>query len=220
MYDVAMERIRSQGDGCDELAKTILLWIVHALRPLSVRELQHALAVQPNADTIDEDDIPSIKTILSICAGLVTIDEESSVIRLVHYTTQEYFIETRDRWFQDVQQRITKSCVTYLAFRDFDGPCHYKKDFQRRLDMYPFCKYAAQNWGHHARMLAACPEVVRFLEKKAQVQAASQTLNDMWPLDGNLPSLYINYKDDDSAEECVELDMAAHLAWHSQWKRS
>jgi hypothetical protein len=28
---------------------------------------------------------------VSVCAGLVTIDEESNIIRLVHHTTQEYF---------------------------------------------------------------------------------------------------------------------------------
>lgn len=46
-YDQAMERIRSQDIESIRLAERVLAWIVHALRPLSVEELQHALAVQP-----------------------------------------------------------------------------------------------------------------------------------------------------------------------------
>ena len=29
--------------------------------------------------------------LVSVCAGLVTIDRESNIIRLVHYTTEEFF---------------------------------------------------------------------------------------------------------------------------------
>ena len=44
---------------------------------------------------LDEDNLPEIEDMVSVCAGLVTIDEESNVIRLVHYITQEYFKRTQ-----------------------------------------------------------------------------------------------------------------------------
>ena len=44
-YDEAMERIERQNEDNKELAKHVFSWITYARRPLSVKELQHALAV-------------------------------------------------------------------------------------------------------------------------------------------------------------------------------
>ena len=46
-YDHAMERIRSQDTEHVGIANRVLAWLSHAYRPLSVKELQHALAVRP-----------------------------------------------------------------------------------------------------------------------------------------------------------------------------
>ena len=43
-----MERIRSQDTECIRLAERILAWISNARRPFLVKELQHALAIQPD----------------------------------------------------------------------------------------------------------------------------------------------------------------------------
>ena len=45
-YDQAMERIRSQDAESVRLAERVIAWISNARRPLSVKELQHGLAVQ------------------------------------------------------------------------------------------------------------------------------------------------------------------------------
>jgi len=95
-YEAAMERIEGQLSDQEELAKQVLSWITCAKRPLTVSELQHALAVEVSEVELDEDNISSIDDIVSVCAGLVTVDEESRIIRLVHYTTQEYFERTQE----------------------------------------------------------------------------------------------------------------------------
>lgn len=41
----AIDRIERQKDGLRNLVKKVISWIVHARRPLSVGELQHALAI-------------------------------------------------------------------------------------------------------------------------------------------------------------------------------
>ena len=46
-YDQTMERIRSQGTGSSDIAQQALAWICNVGRPISVKELQHALATQP-----------------------------------------------------------------------------------------------------------------------------------------------------------------------------
>lgn len=90
-YQEAIERIENQPAGHCALAKETLSWIICAKRPLTVRELQHALAIETGETQLDEENITDISDVVSVCAGLVTIDEESNIIRLVHYTTQEFF---------------------------------------------------------------------------------------------------------------------------------
>jgi hypothetical protein len=86
-----MDRIEGQVSGQEKLAKEVLLWITCAKRPLITSELQHALAVEVGKPELDEENLSKIEYMVSVCAGLVTVDEDSNIIRLVHYTTQEYF---------------------------------------------------------------------------------------------------------------------------------
>jgi hypothetical protein len=59
--------------------------------------------VEAGESELDEDNLPQIEDMVSVCAGLVTVDEESGIIRLVHYTTQEYFQRTQKIWFPDAE---------------------------------------------------------------------------------------------------------------------
>jgi hypothetical protein len=56
---------------------------------LATIELQHALGVEVSESELDEENFSQIEDIVSVYAGLVIINEESGIIRLVHYTTQE-----------------------------------------------------------------------------------------------------------------------------------
>jgi hypothetical protein len=82
-YDVAMERIRQQNEGDKELAERVLSWITFTLRPLTVVELQHALAVVPGMKKMDPSCIAFEESLTSVCVGLVIIEKESQIIRLI-----------------------------------------------------------------------------------------------------------------------------------------
>jgi hypothetical protein len=88
-YDEAMERIERQNEDDKELAKQVFSWITYAHRPLSVKELQYGLAVMPEMTDMDPDAIIDEEILTSVCAGLVVIDEGSSmdegssIVRLV-----------------------------------------------------------------------------------------------------------------------------------------
>src|ERR1700722_4229525 len=82
-YDEAMERVEQQDDRRKQLARRVLSWITYAVRPLSVKELQHALAVMPDTTKLDPEDIIDYEILTSVCAGIVVIDEERDVIGLV-----------------------------------------------------------------------------------------------------------------------------------------
>ncbi|KAI0163380.1 ankyrin repeat-containing protein, partial [Pestalotiopsis sp. NC0098] len=176
VYEQTMRRIQSQGRGRRELAELILIWIVYARRPLSIRELQQALGVEPDSGQMDEDNIPSIKTLQSVCAGLVQVDEGSDMVGLIHYTTQEYFEKTRSQWFPDAQRYITQTCVAYLSLPNLGGYCIDARKFEERHEAHPFYDYAAQEWGHHARELSVEPHVIDFLQRKEAVEGVIQAL--------------------------------------------
>ena len=81
IYDDAMDRIERQSEADRQLAKKVLSWITHACRPLSVEELQDALAVSPNMTKMDPRALIYERKLTSVCAGLVVIDGQR-VIRL------------------------------------------------------------------------------------------------------------------------------------------
>ncbi|KAI0445621.1 hypothetical protein F4803DRAFT_120273 [Xylaria telfairii] len=177
-YDHAMERIEGQLQEQASRAKQVLLWIICAKRPLTTLELQHALAVEIDELQFDRENIPQAIDSVSVCAGLVTIDEESNIARLVHYTTQDYFVRNQDRWFPDAHLCITSVCATYLSYRDFEGRYTGSEDeLQHQLQLYPLYGYAVQFWGHHAREVRGIPPIIiSFLRRTAQVGAAGRAL--------------------------------------------
>jgi hypothetical protein len=119
IYDEAMKRIRSQDENDAHLAERVLYWVSYALKPLTVMEIQHALAVEPGDKYLDEEALTDEILLVSVCAGLVTIDQGSKILRLVHYTTQEYFQRTRITQFPNAQSTIATSCLTYTLFDVF-----------------------------------------------------------------------------------------------------
>ncbi|KAF4480465.1 Ankyrin repeat domain-containing protein 50 [Colletotrichum fructicola Nara gc5] len=115
-YDDAFARINGQESNLRHLGRNVLSWIVHAVRPLTTTELNHALAVDTNrSDTdLDRHNLRDTDTIVSVCAGLVTFDKTSDNIRLVHYTTQEYFQRTKEKYFPTAHFEMTKDVKDFL----------------------------------------------------------------------------------------------------------
>jgi hypothetical protein len=94
MYVQAMERIQDLPADESTLALRILSWITHAVPPLKVEEIQHAIAVMklvPGESSIGFEYLTDEAELINVCGGIVIIEEESRLIRLAHYTTQEYF---------------------------------------------------------------------------------------------------------------------------------
>lgn len=79
-YDEAMERIENQDVDDFDVAHRVLSWIVYANRPLSVKKIQHALAVEPELTGIDGDALIDEDLLISVFLGLVTVDRGSKVI--------------------------------------------------------------------------------------------------------------------------------------------
>jgi ankyrin repeat protein len=181
-YAKAMKRIQGQFKEQSELAIQTLSWLTCARRPLHSLELRHALAIEREEPALDEENIPEIEDIIAVCAGLVTIENESGIIRLVHYTTREYLERKKSSIFQNAETEISSLCVTYVSFDVFgSGSCKSDKAFEERLKSYPFYSYAADHWGHHVRMTGDLqPGVIEFLKDQSKVEAAVQARCVQW----------------------------------------
>ncbi|UKZ82599.1 hypothetical protein TrVFT333_010392 [Trichoderma virens FT-333] len=170
-YELAWKRINKQGVGFRDIATRVLAWIACAKRPLYTWELKHALAVKVGINELDNDAIPQVHDMISYCAGLVTVDEESHVIRLVHYTAQEYIETKKSDFFPGAEKMITEACITYLSFTAF-GKCFLDKlRLRSLLFSYDFYLYATQFWGEHARLVGeeADKIVLEFLMSEVKI---------------------------------------------------
>ncbi|UQC83094.1 uncharacterized protein CLUP02_08587 [Colletotrichum lupini] len=175
VYNEAMNRIRSQPSEHVELALNVLSWTTGAKRPLTIEELQHALAVEEGETDIDQDNIIPVETMIS--------------------TTQEYFERKRHQFFPDIDSQIAMACTNYLSIKnvykvpgdydsyeydsdsdsdsDFDFDFDFELDIERRhlqsprYNFAPFFDYATLFWGEHTRESSIIPtEVVGFLRNQ------------------------------------------------------
>ncbi|KAF4786061.1 hypothetical protein HER10_EVM0013009 [Colletotrichum scovillei] len=175
-YDEAFERIEGQLEDQSALARDALSWIVCSKRPLQIVELQEALAVEQDMTELDVDNRPELEDVISACAGLLTIEEYSRVVRLVHYTTQEYFQRNKTNRLPGAEALVAAACVSYLSFDVFDaGQCKYQNELRDRLQDHPLYDYASANWGYHVRESHHVrEEVMCFLEDQEKLCASVQ----------------------------------------------
>lgn len=101
--------------------------IVCARRPLLVDELCEAIAFSISDDYWNEDKIPTdIFRLIRACGNLVVVEEDTEVVRLAHYTVQQYLLsnETGERTFcfniQEANDLLGGICLAYLNFSDFE----------------------------------------------------------------------------------------------------
>ena len=148
-----LARIQRQPDGRKRLGMKVLLWISHARGSLTVAELSEALAVKPGNASLNPRRRPSQNTMIECCMGLVTVDQQSSSIRLVHHALQEFFRNQREEIFPSGEEELAEVCIIYLLFEDFiHGCCEDAAGIKRSMKDFPLLRYASSYWGHHVRL--------------------------------------------------------------------
>ncbi|RPB02048.1 hypothetical protein L873DRAFT_1762725 [Choiromyces venosus 120613-1] len=147
-YGVTIERITAQGGEKARLGMAALMWISLSQRPLHADELCHALAVEIGATHLNPDNIPSILTLLRFCQGLIIVEKDTSTVRLIHFTLQEY-LSTRLDLFGTAHSIMAETCLTYLNSQQIldISPSDY-----RNLQSTPFLEYSSIRWGAHAKL--------------------------------------------------------------------
>ncbi|KAM0805007.1 hypothetical protein BDR22DRAFT_885096 [Usnea florida] len=149
-YKQAMQRIEDQRPGFRELAKRTLSWITCVYEPLTVGQLRYALATEDGETEIDEDNLDDIEDIISVCCGLVIVDPETTAVRFVHFTAQEYFERFRSQYFPNALEEIAVSCLTYLLSNESGKYWAWEYFGDPHSLKYSFLPYAARFWARHA----------------------------------------------------------------------
>jgi len=103
-----------QDEDIQTIARAALTWITYAKERLTVEMLLHAIAswLDPELKRIEAEDLIELELLLSSCVGLLILNQEDGVIRLVHYTTQDYLERQLPRI--EANTSIARICLTQL----------------------------------------------------------------------------------------------------------
>jgi ankyrin repeat protein len=146
-YNTAVDRITTQKNPEHiKIALKTLKWVTFAREPLESKALLHALVIQEDTTDIGDKDLPDIKKIVSLCVGLVVVDQEGGKVRLVHETTQQYFQKHfRDVRNQDGDAEIASICLHYFCLPTFSrGGFQSYFDMEDHLAKYSLSRYASR----------------------------------------------------------------------------
>ncbi|KAM6535971.1 hypothetical protein FALCPG4_005494 [Fusarium falciforme] len=194
-YDSVVKGIENQAPCQANLAKKSLLYMALARRPLTGHELQHAIAVDAGVAEQTLSSVHFVRDVVVACQGLAVITGSEQIeseqrdgtigLRLVHRTAYNSLQRTLTRWFPEGHNRFAKTCVTVLSLPAFEaGPCPTRQELEHRLRAFPFYRYAASNWGHHARSVTDGFQELESMaimgldlpESQPKIESASQVL--------------------------------------------
>ena len=147
VYDQTLQRIRKQKDDRLRLGVEVLMWVSHAERPLQIDELCYALVVETGTTDLDPENIRPQDTVLGSCLGLAVVDKETSTVRLIHYTLQEYI--SRPSILPGAHKTLGQTCLTYLNYDQVKG---LSANNALILGGLTFLEYSFLHWGDHAKM--------------------------------------------------------------------
>lgn len=161
----------------------LIQWVFLAEWSLSLKELLHAFAVEPEDRNIDSEHFENGKALLDSCLGLVIIHEGTSTLRLVHKALQEY-LQTQFKGgslFAMGYSDIAKTCLTYMSF---EFPEHTVL-CDALITRFTFLHYAITQWGNHLRESgmtdAEVQTSITVLQKKRKSDSLFWSLL-YWPL--------------------------------------
>ena len=91
---------------------------------------------------LDPENTRPQDTTLASCLGLAIVGKETSTVRLIYYTLQEYIF-----WsgiFADAHKTLGQTCLTYLNYGQVKG---LSANNISNLGDMPFLEYSSLHWG-------------------------------------------------------------------------
>ena len=144
-YTATLSRLKAQKGYKSKLGLKVLMWVLYSERPLRAEELCHALGVEIGSADLDQENVPALRILVASCLGLVTVEQSSSTVRLVHFTLREHLLHD-PTLFHSPHSAIAEVCLTYLNFgfvRDHSPTLYFASSTM------PLLRYASVYWGVH-----------------------------------------------------------------------
>ncbi|KAH6902845.1 hypothetical protein BKA70DRAFT_1156371, partial [Coprinopsis sp. MPI-PUGE-AT-0042] len=175
LYDKAFERIEMQPEEYAALAKCVLLWVAYAYRPLTVNDLQYAVASNPTLDWKTPGNLVPGSLLVSVCCGLITVEDNNRfwrpvalrTVRFVHYTALDAVRRVLERWETSPHCLLAELCIKRLMQcgvpsrrpKSLSSNHHFLLGFNHSPpldDPFPLLDYAHTSWLLHAKEVIWC----------------------------------------------------------------
>ncbi|KAL7918451.1 hypothetical protein ACQKWADRAFT_323791 [Trichoderma austrokoningii] len=136
----------------DVTAQKLLIWAVYSKRPLTLDELEEAIAVQDDSTSKSSTKkyaVALTESGVTTATGVI-LEIMDGRIHLVHQSAKEFLLKSKhlaDFAFcmsLHPTSYLAKVCMTYLCFTDIVNP-----RLNRNNESYPFLQYTARNWYRH-----------------------------------------------------------------------
>lgn len=168
-YLQTWDRILKQSAVQVALAKTALIWVLNSARSMTVEELERAVATSRENHNFEQDWLVPGVTLISLCRGLLTMEEESRLVRLVRklhsnslpltltcnlsdYTARGTLEGLLSSSFPHPHSLLAAVCMTHLVDCGFqDSTISSGAEFRTTLQKDPLLAYASDAWAFHAR---------------------------------------------------------------------
>lgn len=157
-YEKTLSQICAQESKSLQVAREVFEWVLCAIRPLAMRELQHGIATKLYGQKLPtRSQLFPVDDIIEACHGLLMVSEKRETVELLHETTYAYLMRNLARLSDakntdprscqalnneqrifECHQAIAAVCAVYLMF---DAPSAKKRG--------RFYDYAASWWAHH-----------------------------------------------------------------------
>ncbi|KAH6904795.1 hypothetical protein BKA70DRAFT_519349 [Coprinopsis sp. MPI-PUGE-AT-0042] len=187
LYLQTWQRIMGQTRSKVLLAKKILMWVITATRSLTVEELRNALASCPDTHKFDSSRLVQGGTLIALCRGLVTVEEDTRLVRLVHYTAKDILEQLILETFPHPHALLSAACLARLTDSGIQTTgLSGAQQLTQVLQAEPLLGYAYDSWPMHARKSLAAPltieRLARFVESCHEFPCCTSDFDTLGPL--------------------------------------
>ncbi|KAF2680111.1 hypothetical protein K458DRAFT_393383 [Lentithecium fluviatile CBS 122367] len=149
IYGRITRRLLGASDTLNSDALKLLSWLVCAKRPLRWNEIQCAVSVDLDEQTVEWQDRRFRVNHKDLCGSLVDIHSDYSV-NLVHRTAKGYLVENNLVDMAFAERSIVSLSVGYLSFPSFEVYLQADElELYLSLGYYGLLDYAYANWSRH-----------------------------------------------------------------------
>ncbi|KAH6916393.1 hypothetical protein BKA70DRAFT_1502416 [Coprinopsis sp. MPI-PUGE-AT-0042] len=147
----AQDNIPTKSQACLP-CEAVLVWVINASRSMTMAELERAVATAPDTHKFEPGRLVPGTTLVSLCGGLITVEEESGLVRLIHYTAKGTLERLLREAFPHPHSLLAAVCMTHLAECGFQNTTiSSEEEFKSVLEKDPLLAYASEAWAFHAR---------------------------------------------------------------------